>query len=127
MGCLHDMKAKTILIIHTVFFFSFTGLSLASPFLMAYYPDVFTGKAFVIGFGTLAILVTGSWLIDGGPCPLTVWENNARKREGKKPYKDACIDRYAGQWFGITPPKYFSTWFPVAVLILPIMFGIAYW
>ncbi len=125
------MKARTILLIHTIFFFSFTTLSLASPFLMAYHPDVFSGKVFVFAFGLLALLTIGSWpLYRGdfpGACPFTVWENNARKREGKKPYRGACIDRYARKWFGIHLPKHFTTWFPVGVLILPIVLGIAYW
>lgn len=94
---------------------------------MAYYPQVFTGKAVVIGFTILALLVLGSWPLYGGECPFTVWENNFRKREGKKAYREACIDRYAARGFGIKLPKYFSTYLSVALLILPIAVGLAHW
>ena len=94
---------------------------------MSHYSDIFTGKAVVMGFAALALLVVGSWPLYGGECPFTVWEHRARKREGKKSYRGACINHYAKKWFGLRLHKHASTVLLIALFLLPVLFGLAHW
>jgi hypothetical protein len=120
------MKSKTILTIHTLLFFSFVAVSLSLSMILFWYPGAVPGKIVVIGYSILAILVIGSWPTFGG-CPFTVWENNFRKREGRKVYSGACINHYAKEWFGIILPSKFGTYLLIALLVLPIIFGFIHW
>ncbi|HEY4487193.1 MAG TPA: DUF2784 family protein [Candidatus Paceibacterota bacterium] len=121
------MRSLITLAVHTILFFSFAIGSIVCSFILVEYPGVLAGKTVVIGFIVIALFVLGSWPIYGGACPFTVWENNFRKRERKKPYKEACINHYAQKWFSIRLPKNAHTWLPIALLILPIVIGIAHW
>src|SRR3989338_2918390 len=108
------MRSRLILAIHAISFFSFAIGSIASSYILIEYPGLLSGKTVVITFIALALLVLGSWPLYNGDCQFTVWENNFRKREGKKPYKEACINHYAKKWFSIRLPKNAHTWLPIA-------------
>ncbi|HEY4526314.1 MAG TPA: DUF2784 family protein [Candidatus Paceibacterota bacterium] len=121
------MRSFLTLAIHTVLFFSFSIGSIVCTYLLLAHPEILAGKTVVIAFTVIAFLVLGAWFVDGGPCPFTVWENNFRKKEGKRPYKDACINHYARGWFGMKLPERAHTWLPLGFLILPIVVGIMSW
>ena len=121
------MRSKIILVVHTVFFLSFATASLASPFLMAYYPRLFTGKGVIVGFSAFALLAAGSWPLYGGECPFTVWEHTFLKREGKRAYKGACINHYADKWFGMRLHRHAGTVILVVLFLVPMVVGFIRW
>lgn len=121
---LHDKVAsimsRAVLVLHTLVFASLVVVCLASPLIALSYPDAF--NTYVLWFfGAIGVLILGSWYVYAGQCPLTVWENNLRKKEGKRPYTEPCMDRYALQWFGIRLPRRFSDIFPIAILLIPVV------
>ncbi len=117
------MFSRFILLTHTAIFGSLVVGSLGSPVLNLLYPEEFS-QYFLWAVGVLILIIISSWFMYGGDCPLTVWENNARKREGRPTYKGSCIDHHAKLWFGWTPPRSFSTIVPVGVLLVPLIVGI---
>jgi hypothetical protein len=120
------MKARAILTIHTILFLLFVAVSIGSPFIVVWYPDIFVGKYIVVTAGVLMLLVIGSWPLCGG-CPFTVWENRFKKKAGHAPYIGPCIDHYAARWFGLRFPGNASTLLLVGLLLLPIVVGIVHW
>lgn len=112
--------SKRTLFVHTVVFFVLVIGCFLSPLIAYAYPEAFRFYALWV-FGGIGVLILGSWYVYGGDCPLTVWENNFRKREGRKTYAGSCIDHYAKRWFGLTLPRHFSGIFPVAILLIPLL------
>lgn len=120
------MSSRFYLILHTLLIVLFDVGSVGTAYILIQYPEVVSGKMVVMAFVTIGILFIGSWPLFGG-CPFTVWENGARKREGKKPYSDACMMRYARRWFGWKMTRNEDTWIPVGFLLLPIIAGLLNW
>lgn len=114
------MKARGILVLHSVFFFGLVAGCLASPFFALAYPQAFDTYSLWVFVG-LGIAILGSWYVYAGECPFTVWENNFRKKEGLQPYSEPCMNRYSKRWFGITTSRRFSDIFPIAILLIPIL------
>lgn len=112
--------SRVILAFHTLVFSALIIVCLASPIVAARYPDLFhVYSLWVFGFTGISIL--GSWYVYSGQCPFTVWENTLRKKEGKEPYAEPCMDRYAKEWFNLTLPSRFSDIFPIAILFIPVL------
>jgi len=117
------MTSRGVLIVHTCAFTLFVLASLSSPFLVLWYPELFSGTTLFI-IGAFALLMVGSWPVLGG-CPFTIWENNLRERKKSgSAYTDACIDHYVLHWFGIKLPNKFSDVLLYALLALPIASGL---
>jgi hypothetical protein len=117
------MTSKIILAIHTALFTAFAGASLGSPFVRIVYPGIFSGPYVSASIIAISIAVAGFWKIYG-ECPLTVLENNLRRREGRESYSGPCVDRYAREWFGLTLPSKFSTnalYILLALLIVTVL------
>src|SRR3989344_8329555 len=117
------MSSRAILAIHTLIFFLLTTNAVFSIFLL--WPDshecaFLSDEVLIGGFATFSILILASWIVYGGPCPLTVWENRARVREGKPAYRRGCIAHYARRWFKIPLSDNVGTLIALAVLVLPI-------
>ncbi|MDB5238354.1 MAG: hypothetical protein JWM46_624 [Candidatus Kaiserbacteria bacterium] len=109
-----------MLILHTLVFAALVVGCFTSPLFAYYYPELF--KIYVLWvFGGIGILILGSWYFYSGACPLTVWENDFRKKEGKEPYSEGCMDRYAMRWFGLKLPPHFSDIVPIAILFIPLI------
>ena len=109
-----------MLAFHTLALSGLVVVCVASPFLALSYPDAF--NTYVLWFfGGIGVLILGSWYAYAGQCPLTVWENNFRKNEGRRVYTEPCMDRYTKQWFGVRLPSRFSDIFPVAILLIPVV------
>src|SRR3989344_2065370 len=121
------MVSRATLTLHTFLFASFVIASRTASALLLWCPGVLEGKVVVIAGVILAVLVIGSWPAFGGECPFTAWENDARKREGRRVYRGPCIDHYARAWFGITLRGQTSTCVLVLLLLLPIVLGALHW
>jgi Protein of Unknown function (DUF2784) len=114
--------SKFILSAH-VLVLVFSGLmvvAILSPGIALLYPALFNRYALWVFCG-IGVLILGSWYFYSGECPLTVWENDFRKKEGLQPYTEPCMDRYARKWFGLKLPPHFSDIVPVAVILIPLV------
>lgn len=109
-----------MLALHTLFLCGLVIGCLVSPFIALSYPEAFNFYALWV-FGGLGVLILGSWYIYRGECPLTVWENQFKKIEGRETYAEPCMDRYAKRWFGVRLPWRFSDIFPIAILAIPLL------
>ncbi len=116
------MVSRLILFVHTLVFSALMLGSLASPFINAAYPLEFSAY-YPWGVGALLLIILGSWFLYGGDCPLTVWENRARKREGRLAYRGSCLVYYARRWFGMRLSSMASNIIPVGVLLIPLVVG----
>ena len=116
------MTSKAIRNFHATVLSLFVIISLASPFLSAWYPGLFSIE-YVIGAGAIMFLTLVSWQVFGG-CPFTVWENRLREREKRgSSYRGPCIDHYARAWFDITLPRKLSMVVLVLLFVLLIASG----
>ena len=115
------MLSRLYLFLHTVFLFGLIGLCLLSPLIKAAYPAEFRQYFLWIIVG-MGLLLKIAWEVFGG-CPLTVWENNARRREGRRTYKESCTNHYTEKWFGWRPPEWFSSALPFTALAIPLITG----
>ncbi len=116
------MLSRLTLLVHTVLFFGFSLVCLATPWIKAAYPAEFA-HYFLWVIGVLIVGIIGSWFFYGGDCPFTVWENNARQREDRPVYKEPCTDHYAKRWFGWQPPWWFNWVVPLIFLVVPLYVG----
>ncbi len=100
-------KSQWIFALH-VFSFSMTVLvSLSSVVLSELDWDFFT-QVYLPWFRGLAVGIPATWLrvsfrplkVWSAGCPLTVWENKERVKEGLEPYHGSCIAHYASEWTG---------------------------
>ena len=112
--------SRFILTLHTLVLSALVIGCLASPFIALSYRDFFNTYSLWIFCG-IGVLTLATWYFYSGECPFTVWENNFRKREGKRTYTEPCMDRYAHEWFGLTLPRRFSDIFPIAILLIPLL------
>jgi len=114
------MGSRATLLFHSIFFFGLTISCFASPFIALTYPQAFNAYSLWVFVG-IGILILGSWYKYGGDCPLTVWENDFRKKEGRPVYTGSCIVLYGKKWFGLSLTRQFSSIFPIAILLIPIL------
>ena len=112
--------SKIILFFHTTIFSSLIVGCIGSPIIAANYPQFFRTYSLWV-FGGIGILILASWYFYKGACPLTVWENNFRKSEGRATYAGSCIDYHAKKWFRMTLPRHFSSAITLGVLVIPLL------
>lgn len=114
------MTSRTILGLHVVIVLLIFGCGLGSPLVALAYPDFFKGIYFpIVEVGMLGTVF--SWPFFHGMCFMTLWENNLRRREGRRTYRGGCMDHYLNAWFGVTPPKGVVTALLLFCAALPIV------
>lgn len=94
------MFSRATLLVHLGIFFSFVGLSLASPLFVWLLPWEL-GWRWLAGTIVFGLVVVGSWRV-WGECPFTLLENRFRKLEGRPVYRVACSEHYA-RALGLNP------------------------
>jgi len=112
--------SRLILFFHTTIFSSLIVGCIASPIIAASCPQFFRTYSLWV-FGGIGLLILVSWYFYKGACPLTVWENNFRKNEGRATYEGSCIDHYTKRWFRVTLPRHFSSAITLGVLVIPAL------
>jgi hypothetical protein len=115
-------NAKAVLCLHVIGFFTLVSVSATSPLLRIWHQQ-FYFDTFVPCLICFAIIVMGSWRVFKG-CPLTVWENNLRQREGKPVYHGSCIVHYLAAWTGISLKRSISTGILVLIMLFPVAVGL---
>ncbi|MBX4205081.1 MAG: DUF2784 domain-containing protein [Candidatus Doudnabacteria bacterium] len=117
------MTSRQVLALHTTLFIVFMITMGSTPFLAMIYPQFFSSAFFLPTVVLGMALTLASWKLYGG-CPFTVWENQARTKEGKEIYLGSCLPHYARLWFGLEIPTAIFNAILVAFLLLPIGVGI---
>ncbi len=111
--------SRVVLFLHTLVFSALVAVCIASPLIAVQYPDLFRTYSLWV-FGGIGVLILASWYFYEGACPLTVWENNFRKSEGRATYTGPCIDHHARKWFRLSLPRHFSSIITLGVLVIPL-------
>lgn len=120
---LHSLLADTILVIHFVFVaFVVFGFILILIGLLARWSWIHNRKFRIMHLAAIAYVVIQTWF--GQLCPLTVWENELRRRAGQSAYSETFIEHWLHQiLFYQAEPWVFTTMYTCfGVLVVLVWF-----
>ena len=90
---LYGLLADTILVVHFAFvMFVVIGFVLILLGLIAGWSWVHNRKFRVAHLAAIGIVVLQAWI--GQLCPLTIWENEFRRRAGQSGYTDTFVEHW---------------------------------
>ncbi len=90
---LHSLLADTILVVHFLFVvFVVFGFMLILLGLLAGWSWVHNRKFRLTHLAAIGVVVLQAWL--GQLCPLTVWENELRRRAGQSGYEETFVEHW---------------------------------
>ena len=90
---LYSLLADTILVIHVSFVvFVVFGFMLILLGLLARWSWIHNRKFRITHLGAIGYVVLQAWF--GQLCPLTVWENELRRRAGQSDYAETFIEHW---------------------------------
>ncbi len=88
---LYSLLADTILVIHFAFVvFVVLGFMLILVGLLARWSWVYNRTFRIVHLAAIGIVVLQAWF--GQLCPLTVWENELRRRAGQSGYTETFVE-----------------------------------
>ena len=90
---LYSLLADTLLVIHFAFVvFVVFGFILILVGLLARWPWVHNRKFRITHLAAIGIVVLQAWF--GQLCPLTLWENELRRRAGQSGYTETFVEHW---------------------------------
>ena len=127
---LYSLLADTILVIHVSFVvFVVFGFMLILLGLLARWSWIHNRKFRITHLGAIGYVVLQAWF--GQLCPLTVWENELRRRAGQSDYAETFIEHWLHEvLFYQAEPWLFTTiytCFGALVVLVWLQIGRAWW
>ncbi len=90
---LYSLLADTLLVSHFAFVvFVVLGFLLILLGLAARWPWIHNRKFRITHLAAIGVVVLQAWL--GRACPLTVWENELRRRAGQSGYSETFVEHW---------------------------------
>lgn len=120
---LYSSLADTVLVIHFAFVvFVVLGFMLILVGLLARWSWVHNRKFRIAHLGAIGLVVLQAWF--GQLCPLTVWENELRRRAGQSSYAESFVEHWLHEvLFYQAEPWVFTTMYTCfGVLVVLVWF-----